>query len=461
MHYLYILTFPNKKMYIGMSDNPGKRSDTHWRAALAGSMLPGPQMSVIQCGRDAGGGGNVHAAVPACVPFNNSYPQALRPLSPSLSTGCLWVMRPIPDVADSRLGGAWRGSSRVYEAQKPLGNDSDFPSSQGRAVPLPQVAFCTLTRKFSTRIRCRSRKKRMLCDMQQVSTRRFGIVDSSQRSIPRRGTINGILPESFLYLRFLELVSSIEVCMPASSSRSLRSPEDEEMRSGRQGLTHDRDPQMTPIAHFPAKGRAHLLVPGKHVPPSSILPLENALWRGDVETFLKALPCEPLFDLVVTSPPYNIGKEYETRVELDRYLEWQERVIAEIIPRLKAGGSLCWQVGNYIDENEIFPLDIEFAPIFKKHKPQLRNRIVWQFGHGLHTQRRFSGRYEVVLWYTNTRSSKDGYVFNLDAILPSTYPRAESTRSTPLHREVSAGRTLLREEACQLPPGVKRRSSQI
>lgn len=166
-----------------------------------------------------------------------------------------------------------------------------------------------------------------------------------------------------------------------------------------------------------------LLKPSKKVKPNSVLGLHHALWGGDVETFLKGLPMEPLFDLVVTSPPYNIGKSYETRKELEHYLEWQERIIDEIVPRLKKGGSLCWQVGNYVDDNQIFPLDIEFAPIFKRHKLQMRNRIIWKFGHGLHTQRRFSGRYEVILWYTKTESKKDVYIFNLDAVrVPSKYP---------------------------------------
>lgn len=161
---------------------------------------------------------------------------------------------------------------------------------------------------------------------------------------------------------------------------------------------------------------AHLLKPRKNIRPDGIMSLDHALWQGDVEAFLKGLPKDPLFDLIVTSPPYNIGKEYETRTGLEKYLEWQERIIDELIPRLKPGGSICWQVGNYVDDNEIFPLDIEFAPIFKKHKLRLRNRIIWQFGHGLHTQRRFSGRYEVVLWYTNTETKKDAYTFNLDPV---------------------------------------------
>lgn len=171
------------------------------------------------------------------------------------------------------------------------------------------------------------------------------------------------------------------------------------------------------------KSPALVLKPGKKIEPSNIVGKEHALWQGDALAFLKGLPNEPMFDLVVTSPPYNIGKEYETRRGLDEYIKWQESIIDEIVPRLKKGGSLCWQVGNYVDDNQIFPLDIEFAPIFKKHRLQMRNRIIWTFGHGLHTQKRFSGRYEVILWYTKTDSKKDGYTFNLDAVrVPSKYP---------------------------------------
>jgi adenine-specific DNA-methyltransferase len=219
--------------------------------------------------------------------------------------------------------------------------------------------------------------------------------------------------------------------MPVRSDRSLLPCVSEETH----GRTHHRDrskgilnsSSVSSLVSFPKPRRsgctAHLLTPGKDVSERSILTLDHALWQGDVEMFLKNLPGEPLFDLIVTSPPYNIGKEYETRTELDKYLEWQERVIGKLIPLLRKGGSLCWQVGNYVDDNEIFPLDIEFAPIFKKHKLQLRNRIIWQFGHGLHTQKRFSGRYEVVLWYTKTDSTKDPYTFNLDAVrVPAKYP---------------------------------------
>lgn len=162
-----------------------------------------------------------------------------------------------------------------------------------------------------------------------------------------------------------------------------------------------------------------VLLDAKRSAPEDILEQRTALWRGDSEAFLSGLPEEPLFDLVVSSPPYNIGKSYETKDDLSCYLEWQERIIDLIIPRLKTTGSICWQVGNFVDNGQISPLDIEFAPIFKKHRLQLRNRIIWHFGHGLHSRRRFSGRYETVMWYTKS----DDYFFDLDPVrVPSKYP---------------------------------------
>ncbi len=150
---------------------------------------------------------------------------------------------------------------------------------------------------------------------------------------------------------------------------------------------------------------------------------ENALLWMDVENLLDSLPLEPIFDLVVTSPPYNIGKEYEQSMKFDDYMAWQKRIIEKIYRRLKDTGSICWQVGNYVDNGTILPLDIELAPIFKSLNMQLRNRIIWHFGHGLHSKRRFSGRYEVIMWYTKTND----YIFNLDPVrISSKYPGKRS-----------------------------------
>lgn len=149
------------------------------------------------------------------------------------------------------------------------------------------------------------------------------------------------------------------------------------------------------------------------------------LWLSDAEKLLSKLPNEPIFDLVVTSPPYNIGKEYEKQMPIEEYVKWQERILDLIYPRLKETGSICWQVGNYINNGHIVPLDIELAPLFKKYNMKLRNRIIWKFGHGLHNKNRFSGRYETVMWYTKS----DNYTFNLDPVrIPAKYPGKKSYR---------------------------------
>jgi len=123
--------------------------------------------------------------------------------------------------------------------------------------------------------------------------------------------------------------------------------------------------------------------------------------------------------LVITSPPYNLGKEYESNRSLDAYKEEQAATIAEAVRVLHPHGSICWQVGNYVSKGEIFPLDAILYPMFKVHGLQLRNRIVWTFGHGLHCQKRFSGRHETILWFTKSSN----YKFNLDSVrVPSKYP---------------------------------------
>lgn len=125
------------------------------------------------------------------------------------------------------------------------------------------------------------------------------------------------------------------------------------------------------------------------------------------------------FDLILTSPPYNIGKSYETKTSIEKYLETQEEIIKELVRTLSDRGNLCWQVGNYVDKGEVFPLDIFYYQIFKKFGLKLRNRIIWYFGHGLHASNRFSGRYETILWF----SKSDDYIFNLDNVrIPSKYP---------------------------------------
>ena len=123
--------------------------------------------------------------------------------------------------------------------------------------------------------------------------------------------------------------------------------------------------------------------------------------------------------LIITSPPYNIGKSYEKKETLDVYLNEQEKTLKECYRILKKKGSLCWQVGSYFEKTELFPLDIYIYEICKKLGFRLRNRIIWHFEHGLHSNKKFSGRYETILWFTKSNN----YYFNFDKIrVPQKYP---------------------------------------
>jgi len=142
------------------------------------------------------------------------------------------------------------------------------------------------------------------------------------------------------------------------------------------------------------------------------------LHSGDCLDVIKNMPRECI-QLVITSPPYNVGKIYEDPKQLDEYLEAMQPILRQLVRILSPDGSLCWQVGNYVENGEVFPLDIFYYPIFRRLGLRLRNRIIWHFNHGLHASKRFSGRYETLLWFTKT----DRYKFNLDAVrVPSKYP---------------------------------------
>ena len=143
-----------------------------------------------------------------------------------------------------------------------------------------------------------------------------------------------------------------------------------------------------------------------------------SFFNGDCLELLAQLP-DGAARLVMTSPPYNIGKPYEERSSLDEYVDFQREVITECVRVLSDDGSICWQVGNHVDRGEIVPLDALLFPVFRELGLKMRNRIVWHFEHGLHCTKRLSGRYETINWFTKG----DDYVFDVDPIrTPQKYP---------------------------------------
>jgi adenine-specific DNA-methyltransferase len=177
-------------------------------------------------------------------------------------------------------------------------------------------------------------------------------------------------------------------------------------------------------------------------------------------------------DLIVSSPPYCIGKAYETSIDTADFNSIHEQLAPLLVRALKDGGSLCWQIGHHVCNGVVTPLDALVYAIFSKQKELLlRNRIVWTFAHGVHASRRFSGRHETILWFTKG----DGYKFDLDAVrIPQKYPgkrhykglkRGEPS-GNPLGKNpgdvweipnVKAGHVEKTEHPCQFPVALVQR----
>lgn len=156
---------------------------------------------------------------------------------------------------------------------------------------------------------------------------------------------------------------------------------------------------------------------------------EITLYSGDCAKLLKEIP-DKTVDLILTSPPYCIGKEYEDpHDDVESFKKQHERIFDDLYRVLKDGGSICWQVGYHISDKCVVPLDYIIYDLFtslsktKTHPLILRNRIIWTFGHGLNSTKRFSGRHEMILWFTKGEQK----YFNLDCIrVPQKYPGKKS-----------------------------------
>jgi adenine-specific DNA-methyltransferase len=161
------------------------------------------------------------------------------------------------------------------------------------------------------------------------------------------------------------------------------------------------------------------------------LPIDQ-IHLGDCRDLLARLP-DGCVDLIVSSPPYNLGKEYEAKRALALYLEEQRAVLEQCARVLAPTGSIFWQIGAFSDKGMLIPLDIRFFPILESFGLIPRNRIVWARQHGLHATRKFSCRHETILWFTRS----DDYRFDLDAIrVPQKY-RNKTFHKGDRHGELS------------------------
>jgi len=136
-----------------------------------------------------------------------------------------------------------------------------------------------------------------------------------------------------------------------------------------------------------------------------------AIFNLDCWEAMRAIP-EPFVHLTVTSPPYNIGKEYEQVMPLEDYLDWCEGWIAQVY-RLTVDNGSFWLNLGYLsipDRAKALPLPYLLwtrVPFF------LVQEIVWNYGAGVAGRLFFSPRNEKLLWYVKNQLH---YTFNLDDV---------------------------------------------
>lgn len=136
-----------------------------------------------------------------------------------------------------------------------------------------------------------------------------------------------------------------------------------------------------------------------------------AIYQKDCMQAMKEIPDE-LIDLTITSPPYNIGKEYEELAELDDYLGWCKDWIEEVHRITVDNGTFWLNIGYLEVEGKGLAVPISYL-LWDKTPFYLLQEVVWNYSAGVACRKRFSPRNEKLLWFVKDPKS---YVFNLDDV---------------------------------------------
>lgn len=136
-----------------------------------------------------------------------------------------------------------------------------------------------------------------------------------------------------------------------------------------------------------------------------------AIFQGDCGELLQAIPAGSI-DLTFTSPPYNIGKEYERVLPLAEYVAWCEGWMRKIHRSAAADGSFMLNVGYVQLEGKAKNMPLTYL-LWDKTEFFLQQEIVWNYGAGVAAKKFLSPRNEKLLWYVK---DPEAFCFNLDDI---------------------------------------------
>jgi len=137
------------------------------------------------------------------------------------------------------------------------------------------------------------------------------------------------------------------------------------------------------------------------------------LYQGDLIDLLNKLSHSNLcIDLTVTSPPYNIGKEYEKPMVIEEYIAWCAKWMNQIYQVTTPKGSFWLNVGYLEVPDKGLCVPIPYL-LWDKSPFYLLQEVVWKYGAGVSTKYRLSPRNEKWMFYV--KNNQD-YAFNLDDI---------------------------------------------
>ncbi|ASF45251.1 DNA-methyltransferase [Methylovulum psychrotolerans] len=136
-----------------------------------------------------------------------------------------------------------------------------------------------------------------------------------------------------------------------------------------------------------------------------------AIYCQDCLKGMQKLP-DNLVNLTVTSPPYNIGKEYESFITTEDYIGWCSKWMQEIYRITAENGAFWLNVGYFEVKNKGLAVPISYL-LWDKSDFYLLQELVWNYAAGVACKSRFSPRNEKLLWYIKNQQH---YTFNLDEV---------------------------------------------
>ena len=141
----------------------------------------------------------------------------------------------------------------------------------------------------------------------------------------------------------------------------------------------------------------------------SAIEADSLEWMNNQET--------SSFDLIVADPPYNVGKDYGSTIDLkqrDSYLEFSRNWVGQAVRMLKPSGTIYVFMGFRFISHLYSILEDECNLHFNSW-------ICWHYTQGQGRRKGYSARHDDILMFTKSKN----FTFNLDAVrVPQKYYRS-------------------------------------